>query len=171
MKGRPIFLIGPRACGKSTVGKALAKRLGWAFVDTDAIVETKNASSIAQMVEERGWQFFRSCESKALQECIRPNVVVSTGGGIVLANENRTLMQESGFVFFLSVPVDELIQRLSVNDNDRPALTHLGTVEEVELVLNERLPLYKGMSHYEIDGAQSVLEIVHRIHDVVTRKV
>ncbi len=170
MKNLPIFLIGSRACGKSTIGKALAKRLGWAFVDTDVLVEEKHTSSIAHIVEKHGWDLFRKYESQTLRECIKPKRVISTGGGMVLAKANRELMQQSGLVFFLSVPVQELMQRININDNHRPALTDKGTVQEVELVLSERLPLYQQTAHYEVDGSQSVLQIVDKLHDIVMRK-
>ncbi len=167
----PIFLIGARACGKSTVGQALAKRLGFVFIDTDALIEQMHACSINQMVQEHGWEVFRERESLALQESIKPSRVISTGGGMVLYEKNRNLMHDSGLVFFLSVPVAQLVERLcNDNDNSRPALTAQGTVQEVESVLDERLPLYKSTAHYAIDGKLPVMEIVDKICAIVHTK-
>ncbi len=170
MQKGPIFLIGARACGKSTVGKALAKRLGWSFVDTDILVEQTHTQSIADMVQEHGWDVFRKHESKALQESIKDKRVISTGGGMVLAEQNRDLMRKNGLVFFLSVPALQLVERLyNSDDHNRPALTAQGTIQEVEVILEQRLPLYNNTAHYEVDGLLTIPQIVDKIYSLLCK--
>ncbi len=163
MSSKIIYLIGARASGKSTVGKALAEQLDWAFIDTDLCIEHEQACSIAELVNKKGWDFFRQCESAVLQKNTADNTVIATGGGMVLAEQNRKFMLTHGKVFFLSLPEAILIQRLENDNNKRPALTTKGTVNEVALVLLQRLPLYKSTAHHEIDASQSIIEIVQKI--------
>ncbi len=163
MDNRPIFLIGMRGSGKTSVGQALAKRLGWAFMDTDALVETECGCSITELVEREGWEVFRALESKALHKCTHEKTVVATGGGIILAKQNRDFLQNYGPVFFLSVPLDILIKRIANDDDKRPALTSEGTLHEVETILNERLLLYEGTAHFEVDASLSINDIVDKI--------
>ena len=97
-----IFLIGYRGSGKTTIGRILAARLGWAFVDADTLLEERAGKSIRQMFATDGEPAFRDLESAILAELSqRTNVVVATGGGVVMRDRNRQLLR-TGFVAWLS---------------------------------------------------------------------
>lgn len=140
---RNIYLIGPRACGKTTIGKELAQALGRSFVDTDALFVKKHGE-IAAFVDAHGWEAFRDAEAAVLEQVHRENDhVVGCGGGIVLRDENRVRLKE-GFSVYLKTLPDELAARLECDPNEaqRPSLTGKGLAEEVREVLAEREPLY-----------------------------
>ncbi|MEF2229364.1 MAG: shikimate kinase AroL [Pseudodesulfovibrio sp.] len=142
---RTIFLIGPRGCGKTSLGSALARRLGLAFVDTDHELVREAGMEIADFVEVRGWEAFRDLEAETLA-CVAagPVRVVGCGGGIVLRGENRAVLAR-GTVIYLQVGPEELARRLMADPNEaqRPSLTGKGLVEEIREVLEQRAPLYE----------------------------
>jgi shikimate kinase len=150
----PIFLIGSRACGKSTVGRALARLLRRQFVDTDLLVQQEAGCTIQEMVQEHGWEYFRDAESRALQQATAPNTIIATGGGMVLREANRLFMQQHGIVFYLVVPVTILSARLAARPHDpmRPPLTTKNAEEEVRTVLQERQPLYLACARHSVDA-------------------
>jgi len=139
-----IYLIGPRSCGKTSVGRVLAKRLGRRFADTDHIVVRATGMEIADYVGQNDWESFREKESEALQEVASDGgLVVGCGGGVVLREENRSLLAE-GVTLYLQVSPDELVRRLSHDPNEaqRPSLTGRAIADEVRDVLAEREALY-----------------------------
>lgn len=161
-----VFLIGGRASGKSTVGRALAARLGWDFADTDAIVTRRAGCDIATLVAERGWDAFRDMESDALRDAAaRERVVVATGGGMVLRAENRALLREAGVTVFLSLPVEVVAARLARNPEhgQRPSLTGKAVADEVADVMRERAPLYAEAARHVVRGDAPVACIVEDI--------
>ncbi len=89
-----IYLIGPRGAGKTTVGKALSLSLDYQFIDTDNWITDKYQQTISSMVEAEGWDVFRQLESDALIQVSQPNQVISTGGGIVLAEKKSCLYEK-----------------------------------------------------------------------------
>lgn len=103
---QPLFLVGPRGCGKTTVGKALADALERRFVDTDQWLQANVQMTVADIVEREGWAGFRAREAAALEAVTAPATVVATGGGIILAEQNRHFMRNNGIVIYLSAPVD-----------------------------------------------------------------
>ncbi len=109
---RRVYLVGPRASGKTTVGKALAARAGWNFEDTDATVVATAGMTVEQIVEREGWEGFRRRETEALRATLgRDCLVAATGGGMVLADENRRMLREGGLVVYLRGSVDEPLYR------------------------------------------------------------
>lgn len=143
---RNIFLIGPRACGKTSVGCALADRLGVDFVDTDHELVKSVGMEIADYVEQNGWDGFRDKETETLarvsNEAIR---VVGCGGGIVLREANREVLK-AGITLYLKTAPEVLAERLMQDPNEaqRPSLTGKSIVDEVREILAERAPLYEG---------------------------
>jgi len=130
-----LFLVGARASGKTTIGKALAKKLDLPFADTDQHLLDSAGRTVDQIVAEEGWPGFRTRESAALRDVAdahRGGCVVATGGGMVLAEANRQLMRQRGMVVFLDAPVQVLAERLGRNplNSQRPSLTGQGLVEE-----------------------------------------
>lgn len=165
-----IFLVGARACGKTTIARILAEKLGWQAVDVDDVVQRKVGTTIAEMVEQKGWDAFRDAESTALAEvCATERAVIATGGGMVLRAVNRMLMRSSGIVVYLSVPAPVLAERLSGNliASQRPSLTGASPVDEVESVLAEREPLYHDAAHYVINAVDDPEGVVAAIINAV----
>lgn len=156
-----IFLVGARASGKTTVGEALAAALGWAFVDTDHLLQKQEQCSVAHMVDQHGWDYFRRKEGEYLRMAAKPRTVVATGGGMVLAEDNRRFMREAGTVFYLSAPASLLAARLSAQPGhaQRPSLTGQPLDQEVEDVLRQRDPLYRAAAHHALDAALSPADI------------
>lgn len=156
-KPRTLFLIGPRASGKSTVGRIVAERLALPFYDTDDMVMDEAGCSIAEIVRLEGWESFRARESRALALAVARDAagaVVSTGGGMVLARENRERMRAAGAVFYLAAPLDCLYARLErqFDAGRRPSLTGESPLTELARVLEEREPLYREAAHHIIDA-------------------
>lgn len=158
-----IYLTGPRAAGKTTVGQRLAGDLGLDFVDTDIYLGAKHGVTVAELVARGGWDYFRELETEVLREvAVRSPVVVATGGGMILAPGNRALMRSAGLVFYLEVPAETLAARLTADPKtaQRPSLTSRPVVEEVAQVLAERRALYYDAAHHVIDGSASFEEVV-----------
>ena len=166
-----LFLVGARACGKTTVGKALAKKLKLPFADTDQHLLDNAGRSVDQIVEAEGWAGFRQRESAALREVTNARThggVISTGGGMVLAEANRVFMRQYGMVVFLDAPVEVLAERLGRNplSSQRPSLTGKGLMEEIGDVLKERRPLYEAAAHHIVDATRPLPSICRHIADL-----
>jgi shikimate kinase len=149
------FLVGPRASGKTSLGRVLAERLNARLVDTDALVRERAGQSIAALVKEQGWERFRGLEHDVLARiCARRDQVVATGGGVVLMPANRKLMRENGVVLYLHADVDTLVERLHREplDEQRPALTALQAREEVEQTMQEREIVYRECANKVLDA-------------------
>jgi shikimate kinase len=102
----PIYLIGARGCGKTTVGQALSQALGYAFNDTDHHLQLSTQRSVAEIVASEGWESFRARETESLRAVTAPNTVIATGGGMILAEANCRFMREHGQVIWLNAPSD-----------------------------------------------------------------
>lgn len=156
MHAERVFLIGPRASGKSSLGRLLAARTGAEFVDADIWAVERAGCEIAELVEREGWPAFRALESNILDELAsRPGpLIAATGGGVVLNPANRKRMREDGMVVYIEVSAQTLADRLAADllPGQRPSLTGLSPVEEVAQVLAEREPLYKETAHIVVDG-------------------
>ncbi|WP_207259755.1 shikimate kinase AroL [Desulfovibrio sp. Huiquan2017] len=153
-KERNIFLIGPRACGKTSVGRALAERLGMEFVDTDQAFAEAVGMDIAAFVEAHGWEAFRDEEAATLvREAASGGRVIGCGGGMVLRSENRAVLAE-GVVLYLKADPDELARRLLADplEAQRPSLTGKSVAAEIREVLAARALLYEECAHHVIEG-------------------
>lgn len=161
----PIYLIGARGCGKTTVGRALAQALGYVFVDTDHHLQLNAQRSVARIVADEGWEGFRARESESLQAVTAPASVIATGGGIVLAEANRHFMRDHGQVIWLNASPDVLAERLAVQPEaeQRPTLTGRPIAEEMHDILRERAPLYRQAAHHEVNAMQQPERIVEQI--------
>lgn len=141
MNGDIVVLVGLMGTGKTTVGQLLADKLGWSFVDTDAMVEERQGTTIQELFKQRGEPFFRALETEALREALDGRQrVVATGGGIVLAETNRRLMRQHGYVVALTADRDTIIERVKSN-TDRPLL-HGDLQARVDALMEQRKDAY-----------------------------
>lgn len=161
----PIFLIGARGCGKTTVGQRLAAACNYAFLDTDEVLQQRAERSIADIVAQEGWPAFRSRETQTLQLVTAPQTVIATGGGIILAQINRDYLRKNGTVIYLKAPVSVLAGRLEVapEASQRPTLTGKPIAEEVREVLAQRDALYRETADHVVDAACDPDEVVAQI--------
>ncbi|MRT12816.1 shikimate kinase AroL [Enterobacteriaceae bacterium RIT711] len=162
---QPIYLVGARGCGKTTVGVALAQALGCNFVDTDHYLLTSTNMSVADIVAQEGWDGFRRRESGALKSVTAPNTVIATGGGMILAESNRQFMREHGVVIYLRAPAQILASRLEAfpEEGQRPTLTGRPITDEIVDVLAAREALYNQAAHHVIDATRPPAEIVEAV--------
>ena len=161
---RPIALIGMPGGGKSTVGRHLARRLDCEFVDTDALIERHIGRSIRNFFEQEGEERFRDVEAAVLADVIvDTSVVIATGGGIVLRDENRArLHQQTTCIYLLSTP-EELYRRLR-HDSKRPLLQVADPLARLRELFLKRDPLYRQAAHFVIEtGRPSVPTLVNMI--------
>ncbi|WP_075180428.1 shikimate kinase AroL [Pantoea sp. 1.19] len=163
----PLFLIGARGCGKTTVGHALANALGYAFRDTDHHLQQMTQKSVADVVAEEGWEGFRHRESTALVAVSQPDTVIATGGGMVLALHNRRFMREQGKVIWLAADAEVLAARLTAwpEEGQRPTLTGRPIAEEMRQIVREREALYRQTAHLVVDAMQPPEQVVAQVRE------
>ena len=141
----PVFLVGFMCSGKSRIGRELAGRMGWRFLDIDREIE-RRIGPITPWFQKNGEAAFRELEGDVLLECLGENrTIISTGGGTPMSGDNMDRMLAAGNVVFLDVPFGELMDRIIRTGWDRPLLMGLrgdGLHARVEELLAERLPVY-----------------------------
>lgn len=157
-----IFLIGYRCSGKTAVGRWLADRLHWPFIDMDSALVGDFGRSIREIVQTQGWGFFREKESALLKRlCLSGRQVISTGGGVILNLENVLEMKSCGLLIWLRARPETIDQRMR-NDVDtsnfRPALTEKGSLEEICETLAERNPIYSQVMDFFVDTDDASVE-------------
>ena len=161
---RPIFLIGYMGSGKTTLGRALGRRLGLQFIDLDLYIESRYMRTISQLFAERGEDKFRSIEREMLHEVAEmEDVVVACGGGTPCYYDNIDYMNRCGTTVFLSASEDRLFARLSINRNKRPLIKDLDD-QSLRIFINEnlalRMPHYSKASHsFCGDRLEDVMQI------------
>ena len=142
LSGRSLYLVGMMGSGKTSTGRPLAERLGYGFVDADAVIEQAAGCSIPEIFERDSEAGFRSLESQVLSAISqRHSLVVATGGGVVTQPENWGMLH-SGIVIWLDVMPDQLLQRLNADSTVRPLLQTDDPEAALHTLLNERRPLY-----------------------------
>ena len=140
--GRSLYLVGMMGSGKTSTGRPLAERLGYGFVDADAVIEQAAGCTIPEIFEQNGESGFRTIETQVLNAISqRHSLVVATGGGVVTQPENWGLLH-SGIVIWLDVVPDQLLQRLNADSTVRPLLQTADPEAALNALLNERRPLY-----------------------------
>ncbi|MEK7415462.1 MAG: shikimate kinase [Planctomycetota bacterium] len=150
-----LTLIGYRGCGKSTIGRLVAARLGLPFADTDAAVESDIGMPIRQFFSERGESAFRDTEAAALARLLAGDraLILATGGGVILRETNRHLLQDhGGLIAYLHAPVAILQERLRRDHGVRPSLTGASIADEVPAILTVREPLYRSIAATVVDA-------------------
>ncbi len=141
LKGVNLYLIGMPGSGKTTLGCLLAQHLGYSFVDSDTVIEKAAGDTVTQLFAKYGEPAFRQIESQVLAEiCAHTNLVISTGGGIVLRRENWGCLRH-GLIIWLDVPVELLLVRLA-EDTTRPLLQAVDLEDKLRALLVQRKSLY-----------------------------
>jgi len=150
-----IFLIGYRCTGKTSVGKMLSKALRLAFIDADQQLIQKERKTIAELVDIRGWDYFRRREKEIMQSiCTRDRQVVATGGGVVLDSGNVTAMKDCGRLIWLQASPETIRKRMlpdSLTTGQRPALNSHDAINEIGSILKERTPYYRTAMNFSVD--------------------
>ncbi|MEX2555716.1 MAG: shikimate kinase [Actinomycetota bacterium] len=150
MPPRSVVLIGFMAAGKTAVGKALADRFGFDFMDTDALVEESARSTVPKIFEALGEEGFRSLEREAvIRAAAREGRVIACGGGAILSVRNYGVLKGAGPIVYLRTSVDELIARLGAGEG-RPLLRG-DPAEAVPRLLSERAPAYETAAELIVD--------------------
>jgi shikimate kinase len=161
-----IILVGFMATGKTTVGKMLAEKLHWSYVDTDILIEQRTGLSIPAIFEQQGEPYFRDIESEVIQNVIKNNhQVISTGGGIVLREQNIIMMKSNGLVVSLTATPEVIFARTK-SDDYRPLLRVENPQQRIRELLEYRAPFY-AKADFTIDTSNLTPQAV--VDSVLTR--
>ena len=155
--------------GKSTIGKQLANRLSYTFIDTDHYIEEKTGADIPWIFDIEGEAGFRERETNALADIVsQQGVVIATGGGIVIKEENRNLMLNAGTIVYLTASIDQLVER-TFKDKKRPLLQVEDPKKRIIELFEQRDPLYRSLAHHIVKTDKlSAKNIVNQIVTLVT---
>jgi shikimate kinase len=147
-----LVLIGYRGTGKSVVAEILSRKLGMVAVSLDEEIVREAGMSIPEIVEKHGWPWFRDLESEIAERFgRRDDLILDTGGGVILRPENTENLRRGGVLFWLKASAPVIVDRIQ-QSTERPALTEgKSFLTEVAEVLSERLPLYRAAADREID--------------------
>ncbi len=156
-----ILLVGMMGAGKTTIGKSLASYLNKNFIDSDHEIERRTGVNIPVIFEIEGEAGFRKREAEMLRELLKiDNMVLATGGGIILNKENRELLKQSGTVVYLRAAVNDLWHRTRF-DKNRPLLQTLDLEAKLVELYDQRDPIYREIAHIVVEsGKQSVHQMV-----------
>lgn len=149
-----VVLIGFMGSGKTSLGRRLARRLGYRFVDTDQFIEHELGCTIADLFAHKGEAYFRELETRlARRLCKLDNTIISTGGGMPVTPGNLDLLKQAGPVVFLKADLEDILQRLE-RDTRRPKLREGENLREtVTRLLEQRLPIYE-QADFIVETAQ-----------------
>ncbi len=166
-----VYLIGMMGSGKTTVGKLLAEKLQYRFLDTDSLIENVTHKTINQIFAEEGETYFRELESQILAEVstyIRS--VIATGGGIVLKQENWSYLHH-GMIIWLDTPVEVLVKRLA-EDETRPLLQQGDLSDKLTNIIAQRQSLYQQADiNISVKSNQTPNDIVEQIIKLIPSKL
>ena len=171
MKYQNIFLIGPPGAGKTTVGKQVAKRLHLDFFDSDHEIESQCGVDIPWIFDVEGEEGFRIREEGMIDELTgKQGILLATGGGAILSDQNRNRLAGRGTVIYLNVTLEQELSRLK-NDTTHPLLKSTDKEKTLGLIREKRDPLYSEIADYTIDtDGKSVKQIAQDICDFVSEK-
>lgn len=162
-----IFLCGFMGCGKTTAGRIAAKKLGFAYEDTDELIVRKEGMTIPEIFAKKGEAYFRKTEAETVKSLCGKHAVVSCGGGAMLNPDTARSARECGMVIFLNTPFELCYERIK-NDSNRPIAAN-STKSELLERFNSRFKIYSENSSVTIDGTGSPAENAGRIAEAVKR--
>jgi shikimate kinase / 3-dehydroquinate synthase len=159
-----IFLVGLMGSGKTTVGRALAKKLNRRFIDSDHEIEARTGVSIPVIFELEGEQSFRQREADVIRELTAlDDIVLATGGGAILNPASREYLKSRGTVIYLQASVNQILQRTS-HDRNRPLLQTADPRARIEELARQREPYYREVAHIVVEtGRPNVQSLLNTI--------
>ncbi len=156
-----IILIGMPGCGKSSVGKLIAEKLGLEFIDTDTLCERISGRAISKIFEADGEKAFREIEHEAIMQATKSNgAVIATGGGAVTVPENYQPLKQNGIVIFIDIDPAKL------QNGDRPLLK----VKTNEQLYNERIELYRKWCDFSVQSDYCISSVADKILKIIKEK-
>lgn len=165
-----IFLIGFMGSGKTTLGKQLASKLSYRFIDQDEVIEQKYQMTVSEIFAKHGEEEFRRAENEALRELVkRENCVIATGGGAPCFHNNMELMNESGFTIYIKVDPKIIVQRLKDAHTSRPLIKDKSETELLAYTqqkIAERSPFYSRSKLVLYSKSLTVDDILRALEDV-----
>ena len=162
---KPVYLCGFMGCGKSTVGKILARKNGCSFIDMDDYIVEREGMTIPQIFSEKGEKYFRDTETAVIGELAEKGAVIACGGGAMLKKENAEIASENGIVVYIDIPFEVCYGRIS-GDTNRPLVMN-NTKEQLEEIYNDRVPVYRTNSTATVDGVGTADEVAERIAEAI----
>lgn len=160
-----VFLCGFMGCGKTTVGRIAAKKLGYCFCDSDELIVEREGMSIPEIFAEKGETYFRQAEAEVIKSLCGKNIIVACGGGAMLNPDTAAAAAKAGAVIFIDLDFEACYERIS-GDENRPIVIS-STKEELEERFNARYDVYMKHSTMQIDGSGSPLSTAELIADAV----
>ena len=157
-----IILIGYMGCGETTVGKSLARLESAIFLDTDERIEEKQGRTISEIFAQDSEKAFRDMETAYLKELLRlkrEGMIVSTGGGMPVRDENRQLLRELGYVVYLKASAETIYERVK-GDTKRPLLQCEDPLSRIRDMMEQRREAYESTAHYIVHKQQELAEII-----------
>jgi len=159
-----IVLIGYRCSGKTEVGKILARELEKDFLDTDELIEDNAGCSIETIISRDGWDHFREIEKSLIEEVSRRNnLIIATGGGVVMDEDNVQNLKENAWIVWLNGESEVIRERMDKEQRSgkiRPSLTGEDPLEEIKQVMDVRIPLYEKTANFVVNTSNRTLEKV-----------
>ncbi|MFV9475327.1 shikimate kinase [Advenella sp. RU8] len=167
---QPVFLVGMMGAGKTTIGRALARAMNRDFLDLDHEIVGRCGVSIPFIFDIEGEEGFRNRESMVLEEVAQiDGIVLATGGGAVLREENRAILRRRGVVIYLKASADELYRRVA-KDRNRPLLATPNPKARIVELLAQRESLYESVADLTIEtGSGSISSVVKTIHNLLQK--
>ena len=168
MDFKNIFIVGSMGSGKTSIGKMLAKNNNLSFLDTDHEIIRSCGYSIPDIFEKFGEEHFRGLETEQLRKMnVIENHVISTGGGIILRDDNQRLMKDLGIIIFLDININSQIDRVK-NRKNRPLLNNKSLKDNLLSLKKIRDPIYKKISNYIIDvSGKERDQVINEIQKII----
>ena len=168
MPDRHIFLIGMQGCGKSSLGKRVARETGIPFADTDALVAQSANGTVNDFFERYGEELFRRAETNALAALTRARpMIISTGGSTVMNPVNRHIMRSWGRIIWIDRPLEDILSDIKLDR--RPTLRD-GGLAEVERAYRERMPVYRDLADVTVRNNQGYHMAVYMLARLVQER-
>jgi shikimate kinase len=166
VKTDKVYLVGFMASGKTTVARALARRLGWQMADIDELIERRERQTVSEIFAKRGEPYFRTLERSVLLEQLTPrHVVVATGGGTYVDPQNRAAINSDGVAVWLDVPFERVVSRVPA-DGRRPLAADRVAFERL---YHARRGAYES-AHYRLDASRSSVDaLIEQLVDWLER--
>ncbi len=164
---RHVFLIGMPGSGKSSLGKRLAGRLGVPYVDTDTLITDTTGMTVQQIFEGPGEQAFRNAETNVLMQLVdqRPSII-STGGGMIMREQNRLIMQNHGVIILIDRPLNDILSDIKLDR--RPMLAAKGKDEVVRLY-DVRIDTYRKVADAVLDNSQGYTNGIMNLEKLIIK--